>query len=162
MEIVTATAEHWTTIAQIATLSWQTGYAGILSDQQIDFMLNKAYVEQDFEGATALGNTFFLIKDEEKEAGFITLLSQEDRLRIEKLYLLPSVQGKGLGKTLIDFAAEHALNNGIDVLELNVNRGNKHAYAFYIKQGFVVTETVDIPYFDYVLDDYVMQKRLRK
>lgn len=157
-----ATAEQWATIAQIAEQSWRTGYAGILSDQQIDFMLNKAYVEQDFEGAMALGNTFFLIKSEEMEAGFITLLLQNDKLRIEKLYLLPSVQGKGLGKALIDFAAEHALNSGIGVLELNVNRGNKHAYAFYVKQGFVVTETVDIPYFDYVLDDYVMQKRLHK
>ena len=29
-----------------------------------------------------------------------------------------------------------------------------------LKQDFLITETVDIPYHGYVLDDYVMQKDL--
>ncbi len=60
---------------------------------------------------------------------------------------------------MISFAEEEATQRGRDTLELNVNRGNK-AYYFYLKQGFEVVEEVDIPYYGYILDDYVMQKKI--
>jgi ribosomal protein S18 acetylase RimI-like enzyme len=60
---------------------------------------------------------------------------------------------------LIDLAAEEARNLGFKELELNVNRYNK-AYNFYLKQGFKVVEEVDIPYYEFFLNDYVMRKSL--
>ncbi|HCX57958.1 MAG TPA: GNAT family N-acetyltransferase, partial [Sphingobacterium sp.] len=73
---------------------------------------------------------------------------------------MPNVQGKGFGKALIDFASQKTRLKGKGILELNVNRNNP-AYHFYLKQGFEVIETIDIPYYDYVLNDYVMQKEVK-
>lgn len=160
MEIYKATAADWESISQMAEQSWRTGYAGILAEEQIDFMLNRSYKEQGFAEATQNGDAFFILRDEGVNVGFITILPKAALLRIEKLYLVPTGQGKGYGKQLINFAAEKAAELGLPCLELNVNRGNTNAYNFYLKQGFVVTETVDIPYFAYVLDDFVMQRKL--
>ncbi len=160
MIIYQATAAHWGLIAAIAEDSWRTGYAGILSPEQIDFMLHRTYVMQDFQAASQAGESFFLLREGEQDLGFIALAQRPGLLRIEKLYLLTAAQGKGAGKILIDFAAAHAQQLRLNRLALNVNRGNLRAYNFYLKQGFVVTDTVDIPYFQYILDDYVLEKDL--
>lgn len=161
MILYKASAAQWPAIVRIAEASWRVGYAGILSSEQIDFMLNRSYVQQDFQGATQAGESFYLLREGEEDLGFIALTQQDRLLRIEKLYLLPSAQGKGCGKILLDFAKSHAQQLRMDRLGLNVNRGNVKAYDFYLKQGFLVTDTVDIPYFGYVLDDYVMEHELK-
>ena len=160
MLIYQATAADWDAISHMAELSWRTGYAGILAVEQIDFMLQRSYKEEGFEEATLKGVVFYVLSDEGISFGFVAISAKADLMRIEKLYLVPAGQGKGYGKQLINFAAQQAVALGLPCLELNVNRGNTNAYNFYLKQGFVVTETVDIPYFAYVLNDYVMQKQL--
>jgi len=147
-------------IENIACESWNHGYATVLPQEQIDFMLQKSYSESGIREAMARGKQFFLLASEDVPAGFISLFPKTpDILRIEKLYLLPVAQGKGFGKKLIDFAVAQAKESSRSVVELNVNRRNK-AYHFYLKQGFRVVREVDIPYFGFVLDDYVMQKEI--
>jgi len=148
------------TIESIARESWRHGYALVLPQEQIDFMLQKSYSESGIREAMQRGEQFFLLESEGVPVGFISLFAKtQDILRIEKIYLLPKVQGRGFGKKLIDFAVAQAKESNRSVVELNVNRGNK-AYHFYLKQGFRVVREVDIPYFGFVLDDYVMQKQV--
>jgi GNAT superfamily N-acetyltransferase len=136
-------------------------YGNILSKAQIGFMLEKSYTVGALEETMEAGQDFYLLYDSAGRAlGFIALENKaEDVLRIEKLYLLPNMQGKGLGKWLIEFASEEARKRQCATLELNVNRNN-NAYYFYQKQGFQVAYEIDIPYYGFVLDDYVMQKVL--
>ena len=132
-------------------------YTGVLSMEQMDFMLQKSYTVAAIQHSMATDQDFFLAFYENSVAGFIALSNKDEHIiRVEKLYLLPDTQGKGLGKELIDFAKAEAKRRGKSIVELNVNRGNK-AYYFYLKVGFKVVNEVDIPYFGYVLDDYVMQ-----
>ena len=134
-------------------------YKHILSDDQIQFMLEKNYTISSLYEAMDSGQDFFLIwDDQDNPVGFMAVKSNmQDVLRIEKLYLLPETQGKGFGSEFIAFAEGIAINSKKSILELNVNRGN-HAYYFYLKKGFKVIQEVDIPYYGYILDDYVMQK----
>jgi len=134
-------------------------YKDILTKDQIDFMLEKSYTVTALTRAMSTDQDFYLLQDDgELFLGFMALKeSSESVLRIEKLYLLPTSQGKGAGKFLISYAEAIANSKGRSILELNVNRGNK-AYNFYLKQGFKVIQEIDIPYYGYVLDDYVMQK----
>jgi len=143
-------------ISNMAHIIWPEAYGEILSKDQIDFMLEKSYTIEGLAEGMVGGQFFYILKEDGIGQGFVALKTLTDKLRIEKLYLMPNVQGKGFGKALIDFAIEKAKAKGKDILELNVNRNNP-AYHFYLKQGFQVTETVDIPYYDYVLNDYVMQ-----
>lgn len=136
-------------------------YGEILEQAQIDFMLDKSYSAEGLLHSMNSGQDFYLLYDSaESPLGFIALQHKEDViLRIEKLYMRPLTQGKGLGKLLIDFAEQEAKQRQRTTLELNVNRNNK-AYYFYLKQGFTVIAEVDIPYYGFVLDDYILQKKL--
>ncbi len=147
-------------IRDIAVRSWQHGYKDILSVEQITFMLENIYSISALSQAMVNGQTFYLLSRNNEPVGFIALKSRNSILRIEKLYLVPQVQREGLGKVLIDQAIAVGKAGEYQALELNVNRKNK-AYHFYLKQGFYVVELVDIPYYDFVLDDYVMQKALQ-
>jgi ribosomal protein S18 acetylase RimI-like enzyme len=147
-------------ISNMAHIIWPAAYGDILSQDQIDFMLEKSYTVEGLAESMVDGQFFYVLKEEGVAQGFVALRTFTDKVRIEKLYLMPDVQGKGFGKVLIDFAFEKAMKKGKDILELNVNRNNP-AYHFYLKQGFKVVETVDIPYYDYVLNDYVMQKEVK-
>lgn len=135
-------------------------YIGILSEEQMFFMLEKSYTIHALQESMKSDQDFFLAFEQENPVGFIALKNIDEAvLRIEKLYLLPQTQGKGFGSRLIDFAIEQAKLKHKSVIELNVNRGNP-AYNFYLKKGFKVVQEVDIPYFGYILDDYVMQIEL--
>lgn len=135
-------------------------YGTILSQDQIEFMLNKSYTVEALKEAMVNDQDFYLLQDDSTNfLGFLALKKASDTvIRIEKLYLLPETQGKGCGKFMISFAQDIALGKGVHILELNVNRGNK-AYHFYLNQGFEVIQEVDIPYYGYILDDYIMQKK---
>lgn len=156
-----ATAEDAVLIHELAHAIWYPTYGPILSQDQIAFMLEKMYATEVLEAAILEDQVqFYLLCDHADNAvGFLGLQPKADCLRIEKIYLLPITQGKGYGKLLIEFSTDRAKELGLPELELNVNRGNQ-AYHFYLKQGFEVVEEVDIPYYGYVMDDYVMRKRL--
>ncbi|GHE29315.1 GNAT family N-acetyltransferase [Sphingobacterium griseoflavum] len=160
MEIVQAGQEAISVIENLAQRSWRAGYAGVLSSNQIEFMLDKMYSPTGLLEAMHDGCIFYLALANGNPVGFIGLKTKSSAvLRIEKIYLLPEVQGKGYGKRLINFAMKQAARADIPFVQLNVNRKNK-AYYFYLKQGFTVVAEVDIPYYGYILDDYVMQKPL--
>lgn len=160
MHIRLATIAEAHVIAAIGEASYRSTYPGILSEEQINFMLQKSYTVSAIQEMMQQGQDFYLLVEEAMAKGFIAVqLKDEAILRIEKLYLLPETIGKGYGHALINFAAAWAQQKGLSTLELNVNRGNP-AYHFYLKQGFTVREIVDIPYYGYVLDDYVMQKEV--
>ena len=144
---------------QLGVRVYHSTYSDILSAGQIAFMLDKNYSPAAIRQTMDAGQDFYLLLDEVGQAAGFMALQQKDAetLRIEKLYLLSDYQGLGLGARFITFAADQAKALATRQLELNVNRGNK-AYHFYLKQGFVLTEEVDIPYYSYVLDDYIMQK----
>ncbi|MGO1243159.1 MAG: GNAT family N-acetyltransferase [Sphingobacterium sp.] len=146
-------------IEDLARRSWPVSYGDILSEKQIVFMLEDIYSSAALARAMNQGQVFYILYSDGLAVGFMALITVQGVLRIEKLYLLPQVQGQGLGKRLIDYAASVCQNHGLAALELNVNRKNK-AYSFYLKQGFRVLYEVDIPYHGFVLDDYVMRKDL--
>jgi GNAT superfamily N-acetyltransferase len=147
-------------IHQLAHQIYYPTYTGVLSDDQMEFMLERSYTVRALQESMRTDQDFYLAFDVRNPVGFMSLKNKdEDILRIEKLYLLPQTQGKGFGKELISFAKEEAKSRNKNIVQLNVNRGNK-AYYFYLKMGFTVVEEIDIPYFDYILDDYVMQIRL--
>lgn len=155
-----AGATEATSISEIGKKSYWETYPAILTTEQIDFMLNKNYTVEAIRALMDGGQDFYVLYEDAVAKGFVSVQVREQAImRIEKLYLLAEVKGRGYGKLLLDFVAQLAKSKDLKRLELNVNRNNP-AYYFYLKQDFLITETVDIPYHGYVLDDYVMQKDL--
>lgn len=149
-------------INQLAHETWWPTYSGVISDEQIRFMLEKMYSEDALEIQMKEGMTFLIAERDEKPVAFAAYsLTEPENLvyKLEKLYVLPSEQGKGTGRALIFEVMRIAKEIGGKILELNVNRNNP-AYHFYTKLGFQVYKTVDIPFKQFVLNDYIMRQAL--
>jgi ribosomal protein S18 acetylase RimI-like enzyme len=99
---------------------------------------------------------FFAEIDSER-VGFCLLIHKGSTTRIDKIYVLPQVQGKGIGKALMDHIAKCGQKRKTSQLELNVNVGNTKAIQFYKNQGFKVIREEDfhapngVIYRDFVL-----------
>ncbi len=71
----------------------------------------------------------FCVRDAEQIHGFLGLSSD----KIEMLFLRPDVRGKGIGKTLVQFAIREK-----DIRKVDVNEQNPKAVGFYKHMGFEV------------------------
>ena len=158
----TATAADLSIIRELAHDTWWPTYGGYLPHGQISLMLDLIYSEHALRSRLEAGQQFILAVREDVVVGFVGFQPKSDipgAMRIEKLYVRLSEQGKGTGKLLINHVSQAALAAGCSHVELNVNRDNPAA-EFYSRQGFVIVDKVDIPYHGYILNDYVMRKEL--
>jgi ribosomal protein S18 acetylase RimI-like enzyme len=162
MNIRNADSHDILTIHKLAQEIWWPTYRNILSDEQIRFMLSDMYSENALLQQMIEGVQYLLAEKNNLCVAFAAYSSENlghPVLKIHKLYVLPSEQGKGTGKKLIEHISSIAQSMNCMILELNVNRGNP-AQGFYKKWGFEFYKTVDIPYHQFVLNDYVMRKTL--
>lgn len=156
-----AWGDAWT-IQRLAHETWWPTYGKIIPHGQIRLMLEGLYTAKALQEQMEAGQQFVLALRGTAAVGFAGFRhkpTDQQVMRIEKLYIHPDEQGKGTGKALIDHLSQLACAANIDSLELNVNKQNP-ARAFYEKLGFSIIESVQIPYDNYVLDDYVMRKPL--
>ena len=85
----------------------------------------------------------------------------DNSLFLSKFYILKSHRGKGVGRMGFDFLFNEAVNLGAQSVWLTVNRGNTDSIAVYDHLGFVtVREQVADIGEGFVMDDYIMEKRL--
>jgi ribosomal protein S18 acetylase RimI-like enzyme len=59
---------------------------------------------------------------------------------LEELYVVPSLRGKGLGRSLLDAAIETARNEGATHMELGTSEDDTAALALYASAGFTNRE----------------------
>lgn len=160
MRIRKATEEDITAITELAEKIWWPTYRNIISEEQISFMLKDMYSEESLKKQLVSGVDFILAEKENLAVAFAGFsLIEPEVYKLHKLYVLPSEQGNGTGKNLIEYIADWAREQGGKILELNVNRGNS-ASEFYKKVGFEIYRTVDISYHHFILNDYIMRKDL--
>jgi diamine N-acetyltransferase len=149
-------------IRNIAEETWPIAYGEILSTAQLEYMFDMMYsTDSLLEQAVRKNLQFILAKEGNDYLGFASYeidIHQTNKTKIHKIHILPSAQGKGIGKKLIDYIAIEAQKQMNIAITLNVNKYNK-ALHFYLKLGFsnVKEEVIDIGN-GYVMDDYVMEK----
>lgn len=140
---------------------WPQTYSPILSKEQIEYMLEMMYSEAALQQQMKEGSQFLIVYESEEPVGFASYQEiQPSIFKLHKIYVLPSQQGKGTGRFLLDHILEEIKQNGAAVLQLQVNRYNK-ARNFYEKLGFTVIEEADFDIGNgYFMNDYVMKKVL--
>ncbi|HEY9007168.1 GNAT family N-acetyltransferase [Ohtaekwangia sp.] len=150
------------TIQELAEKTWWPTYSGLLSDEQIRFMLNMIYSHDALKKVMEDGSQqFLLLADEHGIQGFASYgPRREDPVvyKLHKLYILPNNQGKGYGKLMIEEVTNRIKHQNSYTLDLNVKRDNP-AITFYEKMGFAKIYEEDIPIGPYWMKDYVMRKK---
>lgn len=140
---------------------WPVAYSEILAKAQLDYMIDLFYNESALLDLIQNKKHVFYIAraKNEQPVGFVSfeLNALPQQTKLHKLYVLPEMQGKGVGKQLLHFVMEVAKQNKQKQLFLNVNKKNK-AQAFYKSLGFKLLKEEVIPIGNgYVMDDYVME-----
>jgi ribosomal protein S18 acetylase RimI-like enzyme len=160
MEIRLAERAELHILENLARRIWPHTYSDIISSEQMEFMLNWMYSTETLSQQWRDGHEFYLISKDNTDIGFIALEQAEQQLKVNKVYVLPEVQGYGAGKQLMDKAIERAKAKNCTHLFLQVNRANK-AKFFYDKLGFTVRkeEKFDIGH-GFFMDDYVMELKV--
>ena len=147
-------------IKELAYTIWPVAYGEILSQEQLDYMLDLIYTIESLEKQVDKNHVFLLVEDDNQFIGFASYelnFENSNKTKIQKLYVLPEIQGKGIGKNLINHIKQIAIDKKNSGLILNVNRFNK-AKEFYLKYGFEITKEIKIDIGNnYIMDDYIME-----
>jgi ribosomal protein S18 acetylase RimI-like enzyme len=150
-------------VRDLAHKIWPSTYSNIISQAQIDFMLNWMYSIETLEKSYDANHSFFAVFDGNQSLGFIDLeLNNPEQhwLKLQKIYVLPEKQKLGLGLALMDYTVLFAQEHGVKHITLQVNRNNK-AVSFYEKLGYYIADEQDFDIGNgYFMNDFVMQKDL--
>jgi len=155
-----ATVSEIPILRKLAHCIWHAYYPGIITVEQIDYMLGRFFSPEALQADLAAGSIWELACVDGRDIGFLAVVPEPDRrrLKLSKLYLLPDQHGRGLGQLLLDRVKLIATGLGAEEIYLTVNKQNARAIRAYVRAGFAVAEavTVDIGQ-GYVMDDLVMK-----
>jgi ribosomal protein S18 acetylase RimI-like enzyme len=147
-------------IHRLADEAFPATYRNILTQAQIAYMMEWMYSLESLERQmTVEGHRYYIAYADGEAVGYVSIQQEEaDLFHLQKIYVLPSWQGRGVGSRLFAhaLAAIRALHPKACRMELNVNRDNS-AREFYERQGMKIVRVGD---FDigggYFMNDYIM------
>ena len=148
------------TIGYLAHTIWPEVYGSISPAEQIQYMLAMMYSPDALEKQMGDQNHQFIIAEiEGRVVGFAAFGKLKGATwKLHKLYVLPGMHGKGIGRALLDMVEEEVRTHEGAHLVLNVNKQNK-AVRFYTSMGFEIEEEVVLDIGQgFVMDDYIMGK----
>lgn len=153
-------------VREIARHTWPVSYKHMISEEQIEYMLEWMYNDSALKYQWHEEKAhFYLISSNDCPIGFASLGPEshktDQNIKLHKLYVLPKFQRSGAGSTLMQHCILTYTTMGACQISLQVNRQNS-AVAFYNKHGFVIQseKMIDIGN-GYIMDDYVMTRQLK-
>jgi len=164
LSIIGARPDQLADVRALAEAVWRVHYPGIIAPGQIEYMLARGYSDEalaPFVDGPDRGLDLALVGG--APAGFAAWYATDriGEVKLDKLYVLPDAQRSGVGGALIAHVAAKAREAGAVSLILNVNKKNAQAIRAYEKHGFAVKMAVVVDIGEgYVMDDYVMEKRV--
>jgi GNAT superfamily N-acetyltransferase len=162
LEIQPSAAEHLPEVAALAAVTWRAHYPGIITHEQIDYMLARMYDLEVMRRELGQGIRYDRLLADGKLVAFAAYGPMgESEMKLHKLYVDPQRQRQGFGSRLLAHVEAESRRRGYRTLILAVNKGNTKATAAYLKNGWTIRESVvaDIGG-GFVMDDYIMAKSL--
>ncbi|MGZ8204054.1 MAG: GNAT family N-acetyltransferase [Burkholderiales bacterium] len=153
-------------LCALAREVWQAHYPPIIGLAQTEYMLRQRYDPEVIRKELASGAiSWDVLRERGAMRGFASCFPAEPprTLKLDKLYVHPEHQRRGLGASLLRHVCDRARGEGYETVILAVNKRNATAITAYRKYGFTIAEAVvkDIGG-GFVMDDYVMEIPLRE
>ena len=153
-------------VVALARVIWREHYPGIITSEQIEYMLAKMYTPAIIREELERKGILWLTASVGGElVGFASYGPQAEPgvMKLHKLYLLARMRGKGRGSALLQQVVSQARAAGATTLILSVNKRNQTAINAYLRNGFNIAQAVKIDIGGgFVMDDYIMSKPLSK
>lgn len=159
-----STLDDVATLASLARNIWYEYFVQIISQEQIDYMVEK------FQSAGAIaaqlqdGYEYYFIRSGGANAGYFGVKpGDDDRLFLSKLYLTREHRGKGLSTAAFEYMESLCRDRSLKAIWLTVNRHNDHTVSVYRHRGFrVIEEKVADIGRGFVMDDFIMELSVAK
>ena len=165
IEIKRAGNSDLQTIHDMAELVFRKTYRSILSAEQMEYMMDWMYSLANLERQVSQGHTYYIAWVGQEPQGYLSVRKDcvepdgTEVWHLEKIYVMPSAQGTGLGRRFLETARKHVIDNKSAAkarIELNVNRNNP-AVGFYKRQGLKILRQGDFPIGNgFFMNDYIM------
>ena len=161
--IIKAGESDLQTIQDMAEVVFRDTYREILSEEQIEYMMDWMYSLPNLRKQLAEGHVYYMACSDGRPCGYMSIQSEgsdEDNTAVyhlHKIYVMPLEQGRGIGRALFDQALKHVRASKQRCrIELNVNRNNP-AVEFYRRQGMRIIRQGDFHIGrGFYMNDYIM------
>ena len=159
LQIKEANANDIPLIRALSMQVWPQTYTPIIGETQVNYMLNRFYAPASLMAQMESGDKFVVCYSGETPVAFASYgKTSIDTYKLHKLYILPGMQGTGIGTFVLGHIKDAVRRAGAKQLQLNVNRYNYQAKKFYEKVGFSIIRDEDIDIGDgYYMNDHVLQ-----
>ncbi len=160
--VIAADAGSILKIEGLAKEIWTEHYNGIVSKEQIEYMLSTLQSAKAIEKQIEGGYMYYLVMDRAgRDLGYLAFLRKEEEFLLSKIYLKKECRRKGYGRQIVEFVLHVAKMNKAKKITLFVNKKNAGSIEAYKKYGFtiaaaLVTEAGN----GYILDDFKMEKEI--
>ncbi len=131
------------------------------SKENLDTYLAKSFSLANVEAQLKAPHSEFYFATLHKETvGYLKLNTSDKGLEIERIYVIGSAQGQGIGKALFQFSLNLAKSRKSTWLWLGVWQENVKAVEFYKRQGMEVFDTRQFQLGSELQDDFLMRLRI--
>ncbi len=148
-------------VADLAHEIWREHYAGIVSADQIEYMLGKFQSPSAIKAAVAgEGYEYYLIRKAFVPIGYAGVRPHhpQGKLFLSKFYILKEYRGQGYARDVVAALSDMARRMRLTSIWLTASKKNASSIAAYGHLGFRQTGEVcsDIGN-GFVMDDYVFE-----
>lgn len=145
IEIKQATINDIDTLLNLSRQTFFDAFAHLNDAADMESYAANAFTRQKFELELQNPDSgFYFAVVEGAIAGYLKLnhntaqtdLQDTNALEVERIYILQQYQGRQIGKHLINFAIDTAVNQKLSYIWLGVWEHNNKAISFYKSKGF--------------------------
>lgn len=146
--------------------AWDSAYRGIYPDEVIDDFDYETHTARFLRQINAENVWVYAIVEDDTLVGFtvigmaIPAVYRDITVCLHSLYLLPKYQGKGIGKSVMEFVRNWCKEKGVFRFYNSCNPHNRRAMAFYYAMGGIIglrdacndSPAEDQVYFEYTVE----------
>ena len=150
-------------VVALADSIWRAHYTPIIGVVQVEYMLAKFQSAAAVTAQISEGYEYYLAEFDQQRVGYMAIrpLPDESSLFLSKIYVDPSLSGKGVGCAMMKFCENICRSQGLDHIWLTVNKHNASSIQWYAKRGFQrVGSIVQDIGGGFVMDDFKMAKQI--
>ncbi len=146
ISISKATVTDAELLVQLCRKSFYDAWAKSYNDDDICAYMDEYFTDEKIKSEIQnIDESYYIAYENENPAGYLKLRKNKEgnlgdvtAIELQRLYIHKDSQGKGIGKSLIEFAIEISRRKKIEIIWLGVWEKNTEAIKLYSNYGFEI------------------------